>query len=88
MVERGARLAFLAREEAIERAAVSVSAALDPQLSWGLPTLRASAARTVMFMFNTFESLAPLRAAVGDARFAFGYPDGVFALLVISRKWT
>jgi 2-dehydropantoate 2-reductase len=82
-----------------ERAAVGVSAALDTDVSWDLvlvtvlatqveavlPALRASAARTVMFMFNTFESLAPLRAAVGDSRFVFGFPGGVFALLVDGR---
>src|SRR6478609_1911500 len=52
-----------------ERAAVQVSCALDvrtaydlvlvtvlaPQVAAVLPALRASAARTVMFMFNTFE---------------------------------
>lgn len=54
---------------------------LAPQVAAVLPALRASAARTVMFMFNTFESLAPLRDAVGADRFAFGFPGGVFALL-------
>lgn len=70
------------------RAAVRVSAALDTTTAWDLvlvtvlasqvdvllPTLAASAAKTVMFMFNTFESLDRLRAAVGVARFAFGFP--------------
>ena len=79
-----------------ERAAVRVSAALDastpydlvlvtvlaPQVESILPALRASAARTVMFMFNTFEPLDPLREAVGAQRFAFGFPGGVFALLL------
>ncbi len=78
-----------------ERAAVQVSAALDastpydlvlvtvlaPQVESVLPALRASAAATVMFMFNTFEPLDPLRDAVGAQRFAFGFPGGVFALL-------
>jgi len=35
-----------------------------------------------MFMFNTFEALDPLRDAVGAPRFAFGFPAGVFALLL------
>lgn len=78
-----------------DRAAVQVSAALDastpydlvlvtvlaPQVGSVLPALRASAATTVMFMFNTFEPLDPLRDAVGAQRFAFGFPGGVFALL-------
>ncbi len=71
-----------------ERATVSVSAALDPatdydlvlvtvlapQVDSVLPSLQASAAKTVMFMFNTFESLDLLRNAVGKERFAFGFP--------------
>ena len=71
-----------------ERAAVKVSPALDPAVPFDLvlvtvlatgvgavlPALKASAAKTVMFMFNTFESHAPLREAVGSARFAFGFP--------------
>jgi 2-dehydropantoate 2-reductase len=47
---------------------------LEHQLPSLLPTLQASAAKTVMFMFNTFASLDPLREAVGSARFAFGFP--------------
>jgi 2-dehydropantoate 2-reductase len=39
-----------------------------------LPALQASAARTIMFMFNQFESLDRLRDAVGAQRFAFGFP--------------
>jgi 2-dehydropantoate 2-reductase len=79
-----------------ERAAVRVSAALDaatpydlvlvtvlaPQVAAVLPALQASAARTVMFMFNTFEPLDPLRDAVGAERFAAGFPAGVFTLLL------
>lgn len=79
-----------------ERAGVHVSVALDlataydlvlvtvlaPQVAAVLPALRASAARTVMFMFNTFEPIEPLRDAVGRDRFAFGFPGGVFTLLV------
>jgi len=71
-----------------ERAAVKVSPTLDPAVPFDLvlvtvlatgvgavlPALKASAAKTVMFMFNTFESHAPLREAVGSARFAFGFP--------------
>lgn len=78
-----------------EQAAVEVHAALDattpydlvlvtvlaPQVGAVLPALRASAARAVMFMFNTFEPLDPLRAAVGAERFVFGFPGGVFTLL-------
>jgi hypothetical protein len=73
-----------------ERAPVQVSAALDPttefdlvlvlvtvlasQVDALLPALAASAARTVMFMFNYFAPLSHLRNAVGAARFAFGFP--------------
>jgi 2-dehydropantoate 2-reductase len=45
-----------------------------PQVDAILPALQASAAKTVMFMFNTFEPLDRLRDAVGAARFAFGFP--------------
>lgn len=79
-----------------ERAAVEVRGALDPavpfdlvlvtvlapQVDAVLPALGASAATTIMFMFNTFEPLDRLRDAVGEARFAFGFPAGVFAHLV------
>jgi 2-dehydropantoate 2-reductase len=58
---------------------------LAPQLEAVLPALRASAARKVMFMFNTFLSLEPLRDAVGAERFAFGFPRGVFVLLQAGR---
>jgi 2-dehydropantoate 2-reductase len=71
-----------------ERAPVTPSAQLPPDVAYDLvlvtvradklapvlPALRASAARTVMFMFNTFAPLATLREAVGEARFAFGFP--------------
>lgn len=71
-----------------EHASVSVTAALDENTPWDLvlvtvlitqvdavlPVLSASAAKTVMFMFNTFESLERLREAVGASRFAFGFP--------------
>jgi 2-dehydropantoate 2-reductase len=76
------------------RADVRVSPALDPAVAFDLvlvtvlapqvdavlPALRASAATTVMFMFNTFASLDPLREAVGAARFAFGFPAVLAAL--------
>jgi len=79
-----------------ERAKVSVTAALDEKTEWDLvlvtvlatqvaavlPVLKASAAKRVMFMFNTFESIDPLRDAVGAERFTFGFPGGVFTLLV------
>jgi 2-dehydropantoate 2-reductase len=70
------------------RAAVAVRGALDATTPWdlllvsvlahqvdaALPALAASAAKTVMFMFNTFEPLTRLREAVGASRFAFGFP--------------
>jgi 2-dehydropantoate 2-reductase len=82
-----------------ERAAVHVASALDERVAYDLvivsvlatqvaavlPALSASKAQTVMFMFNTFESLAPLRDAVGAERFAFGFPQGVFTLLEEGR---
>ncbi len=55
---------------------------LAPQVGAVLPALRASAAKQIMFMFNTFESLEPLREAVGPARCLFGFPAGVLARLV------
>jgi 2-dehydropantoate 2-reductase len=71
-----------------ERAAVAVRATLDPNTAWDLvlvttranqvqsvlPMLQVSDAKTVMFMFNTFEPLQLLREAVGPARTAFGFP--------------
>jgi len=79
-----------------ERATVTVASSLDTTTPWDLvlvtvlatqvdavlPTLVASSARRVMFMFNTFEQLDPLRDAVGVARFSFGFPGGVFTLLI------
>jgi 2-dehydropantoate 2-reductase len=70
------------------RVPVKVAPALDPntpfdlvlvtvmahQVDAVLPSLEASRAKTVMFMFNTVASLAPLRDAVGAERFAFGFP--------------
>jgi len=71
-----------------ERAPVTVSAALDTSTAWDLvlvtvldsqvdallPVLRESAAKQVMFMFNTFSPLDRLRDAVGAHRFVFGFP--------------
>ena len=71
------------------RAPVKVSATLDAAIEYDLvlvtvlasqvdtvlPSLTASRARTVMFMFNTFEPLTRLRDAVGAERFAFGFPS-------------
>lgn len=89
-----------------ERAEVQVSAALDATLPWDLvlvtvlapqvdvvlPSLVASSARKVMFMFNTFEPFERLRNAVGIARFAFGFPailaqvdEGRLTAKVVSR---
>ncbi|WP_437937787.1 ketopantoate reductase family protein [Sorangium sp. So ce341] len=89
-----------------ERAAVGVSAALDEETAWDLvlvtvlahqvdevlPALAASAAKTVMFMFNTFEPLGRLRDAVGAARCAFGFPailatldDGKLTSRIVTR---
>jgi len=47
---------------------------LEWQLPAVLPAVKASAAKQVMFMFNTFDSLQPLREAVGAERFTFGFP--------------
>lgn len=77
-----------------ERAVVHVSDALDPTTPWDLvlvtvhasqvdevlPALEASSAKTIMFMFNTFEPLDRLRDAVGAERFAFGFPAIVATL--------
>lgn len=67
---------------------VSVSAEFDATTPWDLvlvttlahqvdetlPALKACAAKKVMFMFNTVESLEKLRAAVGPERFEFSFP--------------
>lgn len=92
--------------DAGERAAVHVSPALDPTIAYDrvlvtvlasqvdavLPALSASAATSIMFMFNTFEPLARLRDAVGAHRFAFGFPailavltDGVLHTQINTR---
>ena len=89
-----------------QRAPVLVNAALDATIAYDLvlvtvlafqvdavlPALKASAAKTVMFMFNTFEPLARLREAVGEARFTFGFPailasldEGVLTTTIVTR---
>lgn len=85
-----------------ERTPVDVAAALDEAMPWDLvlvtvlatqvgavlPALGRSAARKVMFMFNTFEPLEPLREAVGTERFEFGFPGGVFTRLIDGKMHT
>ena len=89
-----------------QRTAVRVSAALDEVTEWDLvlvtvlvsqveavlPALAACAAKTVMFMFNTFEPLGRLRDTVGSTRFAFGFPailahldDGKLTSQIVTR---
>ena len=67
---------------------MEVAKELDPSVAWDLvlapvqswqisqllPALHASAAKAIMFMFTTYESLSSLRDAVGPHRFAFGFP--------------
>lgn len=79
-----------------ERAGVTVHAQLDVTVAYDLvlvtvlatqveavlPSLKESAAKKVMFLFNTFDSIAPLREAVGAQRFSFGFPGGIFCLLI------
>jgi 2-dehydropantoate 2-reductase len=74
-----------------KRAEVKVAASLDPAIAFDrvlvtvlahqvddvLPALRASAAKNVIFMFNTFERLDRLREAVGPSRFTAGFPTVV-----------
>ncbi|MFI6040891.1 ketopantoate reductase family protein [Nocardia sp. NPDC051321] len=89
-----------------ERAAVHVADELDTTTPWDLvlvtvlvaqvevllPSLAACAADTVMFMFNTFQSLDRLRDAVGAQRVVFGFPgivagieDGRLASTILRR---
>lgn len=58
---------------------------LAPQVDALLPTLRESRAQRVMFVFNTFDPIAPLKAAVGVERTTFGFPMGIFSLLKDGR---
>lgn len=48
---------------------------LSHQVDGILPLLRASRAKTVMFMFNTFECLDRWRDAIGAERFAVAFPN-------------
>jgi 2-dehydropantoate 2-reductase len=72
-----------------ERADVTVQGELDTSIDYDLilvtvPALKVddkmlsqlsqSKAKTIMFMFNTFDKLDRLRDAVGSNRFAFGFP--------------
>lgn len=89
-----------------QRAPVEVRAALDTTTPWDLvlvtvlesqvdavlPALQHSAAKQVMFMFNTFAPLDRLRDVVGAHRFVFGFPaivgmfkDGKLEAQVIPR---
>jgi 2-dehydropantoate 2-reductase len=77
-----------------ERAEVTAKGELDATTPWDLvlvtvrpaqlaavlPALAACSAKTIMFMFNTFEPLEPLRELVSADRFAFGFP-GIVATL-------
>lgn len=83
----GERAAVAAREalDAAEPYDLVLVTVLATQVEAVLPALRASAARKVAFMFNTFESIEPLREAVGVGRFVFAFPGGVFALLIEGR---
>lgn len=70
------------------RAAVTPAETLEPAIPFDLvivtvlahkvdailPALKASAARTIMFMFNQFEPLSRLSDAIGRERVAFGFP--------------
>lgn len=89
-----------------ERAPVQVARALDAQTPWDLvlvtvlapqvdavlPSVAQSAAKSVMFMFNTFEPFTRLRDAVGAHRFTFGFPailaslnEGVLTTQIVTR---
>jgi 2-dehydropantoate 2-reductase len=89
-----------------QRADITVTDELDESTPWNLvlvtvlvsqvdvllPALARSKAATVMFMFNTFQSLDRLRDSVGAHRFAFGFPaivgsltDGVLSANILRR---
>ncbi len=71
------------------RASIRVLETIDPSTAYDLvlvtvlahqvdallPALVASAAKSVLFMFNTFETTRRWREAVGAERFAFGFPN-------------
>jgi 2-dehydropantoate 2-reductase len=72
-----------------DRAPVQVASALDRKTPYDLvlvtvlahqvdallPELKACAAKTVLFMYNSFDPLDRLRDAVGAERFAAGFPN-------------
>lgn len=82
-------------------ARVQVAAGLDPAVPFDLvvvtvlaqqvdallPDLKASAAKTVLFMFNTFDPTDRLRDALGTERCAFGFPN-MIAFLVDGKLRT
>lgn len=71
-----------------QRSPATMAGALDPavaydavlvtvlahQLDAALPALKASSAKTIIFLLNTFEPLDRLRDAVGAGRAVFGFP--------------
>ena len=66
---------------------------LASQVDTLLPTLARSGAASVMFMFNTFQSLDRLRDGVGAQRLAFGFPaivasvaDGTLSFSILRRR--
>lgn len=90
-----------------QRAGIRVAAVLDESMPYDLvlvtvlasqvdtllPTLARSGAASVMFMFNTFQSLDRLRDGVGAHRFAFGFPaivasvaDGTLSFSILRRR--
>lgn len=101
VVARGARLEELRSEGALASFPEDVAfdlvlvTVLAHQVQPLLPSLKASAAKSVMFMFNTFGGLDVLRDAVGAQRFAFGFPaiiarveNGVLSHRVVSGLQT
>jgi 2-dehydropantoate 2-reductase len=78
-----------------DRATVRAVSALDATVEWDgvlvtvlahqakplFPALRASKARSIVFLFNTVEPLQSVREALGADRCEFGFPTG-FSLLI------
>lgn len=78
-----------------DRASLRVASSLDTTVAWDgvlvtvlaehakplLTTLRASKAKAIILLFNTVESLQPLREAIGVERCVFAFPSG-FSLLL------
>src|SRR6186713_376343 len=81
-----------------QRAPITVVASLDSatpydlaivtvpehQVAPLLPMVSASSAKTILFMFNTFQGTERYRSAVGAERFEFGFPN-MSAYLVEQR---